>query len=297
MFKYVDVRILQFADDATIFVEDKNSVRKAVRHIEQFGLFSGLQLNKNKCSLVDIKDFTVNKDIEEIPWSDSDVKILGVTFGKNKDKITEKNWTPKITKIENLIKIWKTRNLTLLGKITIIKSFLVSQIIYNAQMILMPAKIVKRVNSLLFSFLWNSKKDKIKRKVVCMNYELGGLKMVDLESLLQSFLLKWILYYFSPVNSKWKYVIDGFFDKIGGFKYILSCNCRKTDMSTYLKSVKIPAYYKEIIYAWIDLKDLFDSNADMNYQSCDIKNEDLWFNSNVKGYDGKVLFFKNCLQV
>ena len=71
----------------------------------------------------------------------------------------------------------------MLGKITIIKSFLVSQIIFNAQMISMPAKIAKRVNSVLFSFLWNSKKDKIKRKVVCMTYELGGLKMVDLDSL------------------------------------------------------------------------------------------------------------------
>ena len=52
---------------------------------------------------------------------------------------------------------------------------------YNAQMILMPAKIVKHVNTLLFSFLWNCKKDKIKRKALCMNYELGGLKMVDLD--------------------------------------------------------------------------------------------------------------------
>ena len=36
MFKSVDVRILQFADDATIFVEDRNSVQKTVRQIEQF---------------------------------------------------------------------------------------------------------------------------------------------------------------------------------------------------------------------------------------------------------------------
>ena len=180
----------------------------------------------------------------------------------------------------------------MLGKITIIKSLLVSQIIFNAQMISMPAKIAKRVNSVLFSFLWNSKKDKIKRKVVCMTYELGGLKMVYLDSLLKSFLLKWILHYFSSVNTKWKYIIDGFFDKIGGFQNILSCNCKKVDMTKYLKSLKIPPYYKEIIYAWIDLKELIDSKADMNYQSCDIKNEDLWFNSNVKGYDGKVLFFK-----
>ena len=34
MFESVDVRILQFADDATIFVKDRNSLRKAVRQIE-----------------------------------------------------------------------------------------------------------------------------------------------------------------------------------------------------------------------------------------------------------------------
>merc|ERR1712105_253611 len=96
-------------------------------------------------ALVDIKDFTLGENIEGILWSNSDVNSLGVHFGNNKDKVTEKNWSPKITKIENLIKVWKTRNLTLFGKITIIKSFLVSQIIYNAQMILMPAKIVKHV--------------------------------------------------------------------------------------------------------------------------------------------------------
>ena len=170
MFESVDVRILQFADDATIFVKDRNSLRKAVRQIEEFGLFSGLELNKEKCALVDIKDFTLGENMEGIIWSNSDVKILGVHFGNNKDKVTEKNRSPKITKIDNLIKVWKTRNLTLFGKITIIKSFLVSQ--NNAQMILMPAKIVKHVNTLLFSFLWNCKKDKIKRKALCMNYEV-----------------------------------------------------------------------------------------------------------------------------
>ena len=292
MFKSVDVRILQFADDATIFVNDIHSLRKAIKHIEQFGVYSGLELNKNKCSLVDMKNFAVNESIEGISWSNSDVKILGVYFGQNNDKVIEKNWSPKIAKIENLIKVWKTRNLTVFGKITIIKAFLVSQIIYNAQMILMPANIVKKINSLLFSFLWNCKKDKVKRKAVCMNYELGGLKMVNLDFLLRSFLLKWVLYYLSSVNSKWKSIIDGFFCKIGELSYIMNCNCRKIDMSNHLKTVKMPNYYKEIILAWIDLKELIESKENKTYQSCHIKNEQLWFNSNIKGFDGKVLFFK-----
>ena len=108
MFESIDVRILQFADDATIFVKDRNSLRKAVRQIEQFGLFSGLELNnENFLQQTSVKDFTLGENIEGIFWSNSDVKILGVQFGNNKDKVTEKNWSPKITKIENLIKVWK----------------------------------------------------------------------------------------------------------------------------------------------------------------------------------------------
>ena len=60
-------------------------------------------------------------------------------------------------------------------------------------MIIMPENVVRRLTSLLYSFLWSGKIDKVKRKVVCMKYESGGLKMVDLNMLLQSFLLKWIL--------------------------------------------------------------------------------------------------------
>ena len=52
----------------------------------------------------------------------------------------------------------------------------------------------------------------------------------------------------------------------------------------------MPYYYKEINFAWIDLKELIDSQADMNYQSCEIKNEELWFNSKVKGYDGNMRY-------
>ena len=52
-----------------MFVKDRNSLRKAVRQIEQFGLFSGLEVNKEKNSLVDIKDFTLGENIEGIFWS------------------------------------------------------------------------------------------------------------------------------------------------------------------------------------------------------------------------------------
>ena len=116
-------------------------------------------MNKTKSSIVNISGNTVDENCEGIPWSSSEVKILGVYFGKY-----EQDLMNKINKIEHLIRLWKAWHLTLFGKITIIKSFLVSQLIYNAQIILIPKDVVKQINSKFF--LWNGKKDKVKRSTV-----------------------------------------------------------------------------------------------------------------------------------
>lgn len=294
MFGTVEIKMLQFADDATIFVDEIDSLKKAIKQIETFGAFSGLELNKTKSSIVDISGNIVDKNVEGIPLSNSEVKILGVYFGGNEQTLMNKNWLPKISKIDNLIRLWKARHLTLFGKITIIKSFLVSQLIYNAQMILIPKDIMKQINSRVFQFLWNGKKDKVKRSVLCMKYESGGLKMVELNSLFQSFMLKWILHYFTHTDSKWNKIIDGFFSRIGGMQYILNCKCRRDDIMFCFKKLNMPQYYKEMIYAWLDLKEKFEfqSNSVFNFQNLDVRNEDIWFNSNVKDHKGNIIFFK-----
>ena len=49
------------------------------------------------------------------------VKILGVHYSYNKKHEKEKNFKNHVHKIETVLKIWKMGNLTLEGKITIIK--------------------------------------------------------------------------------------------------------------------------------------------------------------------------------
>ena len=54
---------------------------------------------------------------------ETDFKLLGITFHVELDRIQRINYTEKIHKIKNLIILWKRRNLTPLGKITVIKNF------------------------------------------------------------------------------------------------------------------------------------------------------------------------------
>ena len=107
LFESVEIKILQFADDATLFVDDKDSLKKVIQKIENLSSFSGLQLNKSKCSVLDISGKS-RGDVNGIPITDSDVKILGVHFGKNEQNLIDHNWTSKTSKIENIIRLWKS---------------------------------------------------------------------------------------------------------------------------------------------------------------------------------------------
>jgi hypothetical protein len=112
------------------------------------------------------------------------VKSLGVCFSNIKPfNVLEENWRGKVDKIKNLIQMWKQRNLTMVGKITIVKSLLASQLSFISSVLNIPDVIVNELNTLFFKFIWGSN-EKVKRKTLIANYESGGLKMIHLPSFL-----------------------------------------------------------------------------------------------------------------
>lgn len=86
---------------------------------------------------------------------------------------------------------WKYRRLTLVGKITVLKSLVASQLVYVLSPLHTNVKIIKEVNKLFFSFLWNGKGDKIKRDIITNDYANGGLKMIDIQSFNKSLKATW----------------------------------------------------------------------------------------------------------
>ena len=75
------------------------------------------------------------------------------------------NWNCKIDKVENILESWSKRELSLFGKIQIIKTFALSQFVLPASLVSVPLDIIKRIERTLYQFLWGGK-DKVKRKKV-----------------------------------------------------------------------------------------------------------------------------------
>ena len=67
-------------------------------------------------------------------------------------------------------------------EITVIKSLVVSQLVYLLSPICSNYKVLAEINDLLYIFLWNGKGDKITRRVMINDLGAGGLKVIDISS-------------------------------------------------------------------------------------------------------------------
>ena len=66
-------------------------------------------------------------------------KIPGINLTTELPEVAQANIYPSLEKIQNIIKIWSMRKLTLLGKITVIKSLLESQLVYKLSVLPNPS--------------------------------------------------------------------------------------------------------------------------------------------------------------
>ena len=127
-------------------------------------------------------------EIKNINFKKNTVKNLGVHYSYNKKLESEKNFKNHIQKIKNVLKIWRMRNLTLEGKITIFKTLAISKVIDLPSVTVLPNSTNTELNKIHREFIWNHKRPKIKENDIINNFDKGGLKDVDIPSKIASLL-------------------------------------------------------------------------------------------------------------
>ena len=88
---------------------------------------------------------------------------------------------------------WKKWNLSLIGKIAVLKTFAFPKILYPLTVLHTPEKLyIMNIQSIFYDFLWDSKPDKIARNLIIQDYPDGGLKMIDIESYIHGLKAAWV---------------------------------------------------------------------------------------------------------
>ena len=289
-------KIKQYADDTTFILNGLIDFREVLSKIKEFSNISGLYLNKNKTYAMRIGESAVKiKDFQGVKFVDR-IKLLGIYFSNsNAARDIEDNWIGRIERLEQKLSLWARRKLTLLGKVTVIKTFGLSQFIYVMKSIGLKKEVLQRINKIIFSFLWGKDFksgrtfEKIKRSILCREIANGGLSMIDIEDMQKTFLTKWALKFIIQRTENWTAVPMRLLKSVGGEKAFFSNIGEKQFKG--IESIK-SFFWREVLKNWL--------HHNENGKMLDVKllkfEENTIFNNNEIKYKGKVLYLEEIIK-
>ena len=168
----------------TSFILDGSpgSLANTLEILDYYADLSGLKLNYSKTKVIWIGSKKFSNTVYhhsrwKLDWGSSCFTLLGINFDVNLTQMFTKNYDRKLSDIKNLIKNWQSRKLTVLGKLTVVKTLLIPKITHLFMSLPNPTdRYIQELNKLFFKFIWDNKPEKIKRDIITQDYCKGGLK-------------------------------------------------------------------------------------------------------------------------
>ena len=124
-----EIKMLIFADDTTFFLKDEKSFSQVLKLLDTFATFSSLKINIKKSEAgwlfrhpSESDEFVLKTGIIFIDFETNGIKILGMFISHNKELKHKNNLQRVLTSFKTVLSIWKTRNLTLYGKIMVLRT-------------------------------------------------------------------------------------------------------------------------------------------------------------------------------
>ena len=149
-----------FADDSTFFLIDLLSVKNLVDTFKVFSLFSGLNANFSKCEIVGLGSLKGVLEavcgLKSINLTTDTIKILGVHFSYNSTLKLQNNFLDTAKSIQQALRFWNRRILSLEGKIIIFKTLAISKIVYLAFLTVIPNSLIEELQRIQKTFIWHS---------------------------------------------------------------------------------------------------------------------------------------------
>ena len=278
----IEIKLTQFADDTTLILDGSiESLRAAFNTLEIFGNISGLKVNKDKTQIAWIGKKKHSKEKISINNFNIDTitcfKLLGIFFSVELDECIKINFSQKMIELKELIKRWNKRYLTPLGKITIVKTFLLAKLNYLFTCLSNPDEVyIKEINDLLFKFVWSSKPDKINRHTIMLDKKLGGLKMINIKDFVASLKISWIWRLFmSSDKALWINVFEKNFNVT-----VAKAICFGAGFFQVLKNRTTNKFWINVFEAWQQLTEKQPVKTNI-----DLLSSPLWYSSKMTSHD------------
>ena len=272
-----------FADDLSMLIEfTEASWSEAVHEFSDFEGLTGMLISYEKLQIYHlgaIKNSNVKfYSHKKLVWSNLPVNLLGIVISNNQQETYNLNIEPLIVKAQAILHKWSSRDLSILGRIQIINSLVVS--IFNYRLAVLPSLMdahAKQIKQMFLQFLWKGKKPKITYNILTGLKTDGGAGMADVAVRDKVQKLNWVYKIKESENLKEEaYNLLG--NPIGDKLWELSLDPKSID--NVIRNTSI--FWYNIFYEWCKMK----KDNEQNFTS-----QVIWFNSNIQ-IDNKLCFYK-----
>ena len=151
-----------------------------LQDLDYFANISGLRFNFSKTKMIWIGSKKFSNEVFhhsrwKLDWKNNTFDMLGIKFSVNLPDMVELNYLPKLIEIRKLLKQWKVRRMTPIGRLTVLKTLIIPKLNHLILALPMPNdNFLKDLESEMFEFLWNNKIHKVKKHTVIQDYRHGG---------------------------------------------------------------------------------------------------------------------------
>ena len=247
------IKLSAYADDADFLASDAMSLELILQTCANFQTFSSLKLNVEKCEACWIG---AEKDNPAKPinckWvniASEAIRTLAIYNSYDTDLVEKLNYLDNLKPLNDVIRTWESRGLSLAGKILVFKTLAVSQLLYVCTFKNPSTQIIESLNSIQKKFIWSKKRPKIKHSRLIADYKDGGYKDIDIETKISSLKVKWVSRLLDDNFHPWKIIPNLSFSRVGGNKTIFHFNLQLSE-ACLAKIKNFPLLYQQLIQIW-----------------------------------------------
>ena len=190
-----EIKVLSYADDITIISSNSN-LQEIFSEYERFSQISGLVLNADKTEVFNMSQSPIQTSRVVYLGKHYDlgrvdrIRLCGMWLATGGEEEYKLNVCNKINDMEAMVLSWGRRRVTLNGRMILAKTFLMSQIVFPAQLMNIRKKETKRIEKLIYSFVNGSRNlygpERISRATLKASKELGGINGIDVDTFIQA---------------------------------------------------------------------------------------------------------------
>ena len=272
-------KITLFADDKAVCVTTDNSVLELFNVLDRYEAATNSSINKGKTVGIWTGTFRgKDKKFAGIDWKDNTVVSLGVYTGNDRALCAQTGFNEATEKIKLKMSYWKTKYMSLKGRIKILNIFILSKLWYILDSHDIPTNDLKSLNQLIKNFIWNGI-HQVNFESLHDRYEEGGIGLQDISTKQNALRINWLKQILAcdenHIEKHLANVLIGKHMKIYGLKILHYSNRFDKDIPS--------SFYRTAVKAWrVVFKNFIPGSVSK------IKRDWIYENILLKDDDGRV---------